>query len=156
MPDGNFQQSINRSGPFDQLTACFYYCNIVCAIEFLHGHGLVSRDVKPENFLVGPDGYLVMTDLGIAEREGEGGTWEETGTAEYMAPELIQQGYAVGKTVDWWASGVILYEMLTRKVVCTVHGPNNNTRVHYCRIWSSRLTWYTFFFLSCIAIPRRH
>jgi protein kinase X len=118
MPHGNFCQLIDRFGPFTQLDACFYYCNLVCAIEFIHGHGLVSRDIKPANFLVGPDGYLVMTDLGIAEEVEEGGSWLIMGTDQYMAPELINQGYEIGKTVDWWASGVVLYEMLAHTVVC--------------------------------------
>jgi protein kinase X len=120
MPHGSFHQLIDRFGPFNQIDACFYYCNVVCAIEFIHSHGLVSRDIKPANFLVGHDGYLVMTDLGIAEREGEGGSWLDMGTAQYMAPELIQQGYPVGRAVDWWASGVMLYEMLTQTMVCLI------------------------------------
>ena len=118
IPHGSFYQLIDRFGPFNQIDACFYYCNIVCAIGFIHSHGLVSRDIKPANFLVGHDGYLVMTDLGIAERVGEGGSWLDMGTAHYMAPELIQQGFPVGRAVDWWASGIMLYEMLTQTMVC--------------------------------------
>lgn len=120
MPHGNFHQLIDRFGPFNQLDACFYYCNIACAIEFIHNHGLVSRDIKPENFLVGHDGYLVMTDLGVAEEVDGDGSWHGIGTTQYKAPELFQQGsdYEFGKAVDWWASGVILYETLTQKLVC--------------------------------------
>jgi protein kinase X len=120
MPHGSFQQLIDQFGPLNQIDACFYYCNVVCAIEFIHSHGLVSRDIKPENFRVGHDGYLVMTDLGVSEKEGEGGSWLNVGTTHYMAPELIQQGYPVGRAVDWWASGVMLYEMLTRMMVCHI------------------------------------
>ena len=119
MPGGDFRQLIDRFGPFNQLDACFYYCNIVCAIGFIHGQGLVSRDIKPANFLVGPDGYIMMTDLGVAtEQVGGGGSWLDLGTAHYNAPEMIQQGYELGRAVDWWASGVVLYEMLTQSVVC--------------------------------------
>ena len=117
MPHGDFHDLIDRFGPLTPLTACFYFCNLVCAIGFIHSHGLVSRDIKPANFLVGPDGYLVMTDLGIAERVRAGGPWQDMGTIEYMAPELIQQGYTVGTAVDWWSSGVVLYEMLTQTMV---------------------------------------
>lgn len=117
MPHGSFYQLIDQFGPLNQIDACFYYCNVVYAIGFIHSHGLVSRDIKPANFLVGHDGYLVMTDLGIAEREGEGGSRLNVGTTRYMAPELIQQGYPVGRAVDWWASGVMLYETLTQTMV---------------------------------------
>lgn len=122
MPHGNFHRLIDRFGPFTQIDASFYYSNIVCAIGFIHKHGLVSRDIKSENFLIGPDGYLVMTDLGLAERVGGSGTWNNVGTPQYMAPELIEPGYPMGRAVDWWASGVMLYEMLTKRVVClTAH-----------------------------------
>ena len=129
MPNGSFHQLIDQFGPFNQIDACFYYCNVVCAIGFIHSHGLVSRDIKPANFLVGHDGYLVMTDLGIAERVGKGGSWLDMGTAHYMAPELIQQGYPAGRAVDWWASGVMLYEMLTQTLVCLT--ATRNFRIHY-------------------------
>ena len=70
IPHGSLQQLTNRFGPLNQTDACFYYCNVVCAIGFIHSHGLVSRDIKPANF-VGYDGYLaMMTDLGITERGG--------------------------------------------------------------------------------------
>ena len=108
---------MDQFGPLSQMDACFYYCNVVCAIEFIHSHGLVSRDIKPANFLVGHDGYLVMTDLGTAEKVGEGGSWLNMGTAQYMAPESIQQDYTIGRAIDWWASGVMLYEMLTQETV---------------------------------------
>lgn len=125
MPHGSFQQLIDQFRPLNQIDACFYYCNAVCAIEFIHSHGLVSRDIKSGNFLVGHDGYLVMTGLGISEREREGRSWLDMGTTRYMAPELIQQGYPVGRTVDWWASGVMLYEMLTQMMVCQILPPNS-------------------------------
>lgn len=79
MSHGNFQQLIDKFGPSNQIDARFYYCNVVCAIGFIHSHGLVSRDIKPANFLVGHYGYLIMTDLGISERKGEadlGRIWE--------------------------------------------------------------------------------
>jgi serine/threonine protein kinase len=124
MPHGNFHHLINRFGPFTQLDASFYYSNIVCAIGFIHKHGLVSRDIKPDNFLIGHDGYLVMTDLGLAERVGGDGTWSNVGTPQYMAPELIEPGYPMGRAVDWWSSGVMLYQMLTQRLVClTTHSP---------------------------------
>jgi len=129
MPHGNFHQLIDQFGPFNQIDACFYYCNVACAIGFIHSHRLVSRDIKPANFLVGHDGYLVMTDLGIAEREGKGEDWLDMGTSHYMAPELIQQGYPVGRAVDWWSSGVVLYEMLTKTLVCLT--ATHNLHVHY-------------------------
>ena len=137
MPHGNFHRLIDRFGPFTQIDASFYYSNIVCAIGFIHKHGLVSRDIKSENFLIGPDGYLVMTDLGLAERVGGDGTWNNVGTPQYMAPELIEPGYSMGRAVDWWASGVMLYEMLTKRVVCLPTHPQHLRLL--LPSWSNRL-----------------
>jgi len=134
------------------MDACFCYCNIVCAIGFIQSHGLVSRDIKPANFLVGHDGYFIMTDLGISERKGGGGSWLDMGTTQYMAPELIQQGYPVGRGVDWWASGVMLYEMLTRMMVCHVLPPAYSSHARYrC---DRRGCLIRFAFL-CLAVPGR-
>jgi serine/threonine protein kinase len=117
MPHDNFAHLIDKEGPFEPLTACFYYCNIFCGLEFVHSHDLILRDLKPDNILVGHDGYLCLTDFGLAEKESEGAAWILIGTSGYMAPEIISNSRYFGPTVDWWASGVILYEMLARQLV---------------------------------------
>jgi len=108
IPRESFQQLIHQFG-FLKLASTI--ATLIRAIWFIHSHGLVSRDINPGNVLVGHDGYLVMTGLGVAEREREGRSWLDMETTQYMAPELIRQGYPVGRTVGWWASGVMLYEM---------------------------------------------
>ncbi len=89
------------------------------AIHFAHQHGIVHRDMKPANVLVGTDGTLKITDFGLAkqldvEDSGQTGTEAILGTPTYMAPEQAA-GLTknVGPAADTYALGAMLYEMLT-------------------------------------------
>ena len=82
------------------------------AIGYLHMKGIAHRDLKLENILVDEDGYIKIIDYGLAKMLSE--DQEATsfcGTPEYLAPEMIEQS-GHDKTVDWWALGVLIYEML--------------------------------------------
>lgn len=83
------------------------------AINELHTKGIMHRDLKLENILVDEKGYLKIIDYGLAKILG--GSELATsycGTPEYLAPEMVD-GQGHDKTVDWWALGVLMYEMLT-------------------------------------------
>ena len=70
---------------------------------------IVYRDLKPENLLVSVDGYLKLTDFGFA-KVVVNRTYTLCGTPEYIAPEiLLNKGH--GKPVDYWALGILIYEM---------------------------------------------
>ena len=78
--------------------------------EYLHSKNVIYRDLKPENLLIAPDGYLKLTDFGFAKIV-DGRTYTLCGTPEYLAPEILtNKGH--GKGVDWWTLGSIIYEML--------------------------------------------
>ncbi|GBE59035.1 AGC kinase [Babesia ovata] len=90
--------------------AMFYAGQITAIFEYMHSHNIIYRDLKPENLLVGRDGYLKLTDFGFA-KVVEMRTYTLCGTPEYLAPEiLLNKGH--GKAVDWWTLGILIYEML--------------------------------------------
>jgi serine/threonine protein kinase len=82
------------------------------AIGYLHMKGIVHRDLKLENILIDEDGYIKIIDYGLAKMLGDNEEAQSfCGTPEYLAPEMVQQS-GHDKGVDWWALGVLIYEML--------------------------------------------
>eukprot|EP01061_Rhynchopus_euleeides_P047033 TRINITY_DN9223_c0_g1_i1.p1 TRINITY_DN9223_c0_g1~~TRINITY_DN9223_c0_g1_i1.p1 ORF type:complete len:810 (+),score=241.63 TRINITY_DN9223_c0_g1_i1:396-2825(+) len=95
--------------------ARFYYAEVALAIAHLHENNIIHRDLKAENLVLDKDGHCVLTDFGFAKTvlAHEHNT-TRCGTLPYMAPEILKQspmGY--GFEVDWWASGVLLFLLLT-------------------------------------------
>lgn len=101
---------LRNAGRFSTATATLYAAEIVLALDYLHKLCIVYRDLKPENLLLDRDGHVKLTDFGFAKKLHDK-TWTLCGTPEYLAPEIIQsKGH--NKAVDWWALGILVYEML--------------------------------------------
>jgi len=110
---GELFTHLRKAGKFENEHGRFYAAQITLGLQYLHEECegcIVYRDLKPENLLLDKIGYIKVTDFGFAKKI-EDRTWTLCGTPEYLAPEIIQsKGH--GKAVDWWATGVLIYEML--------------------------------------------
>ncbi|KAL3632235.1 Serine/threonine-protein kinase wag1 [Castilleja foliolosa] len=118
----------------------FFAAEILLALEYLHAQGIVYRDLKPENILIREDGHIMLSDFDLCFqsdiypkletriiRSGNRKREEQVtefvaeptsafskscvGTHEYLSPELVSGG-GHGNGVDWWAFGVLIYELL--------------------------------------------
>ena len=97
--------------PLHETHARFYTACVVEAFDFLHARHYLYRDLKPENLLLTADGYLKVADFSFAKRLRAGKTYTLCGTPAYLAPEQITRA-GHDRAVDWWALGVLTYEML--------------------------------------------
>ncbi|THG97780.1 hypothetical protein EW026_g4282 [Hermanssonia centrifuga] len=98
---------------FSLRQAKFYASEVLLALEYFHANGIIYRDLKLDNILLTTDGHVKVADYGLCKEEMWFGSTTSTfcGTPEFMAPEiLLEQRY--GRAVDWWAFGVLMYEML--------------------------------------------
>ena len=103
----------NGGKPMPEAQVKFYAAQMVLALEYLHGMNVIHRDIKPDNVLMDSEGNVKLTDFGIAyELDQEGRCSRGSGTAGYMAPEILNARWH-SKPVDWFALGVMLIELLT-------------------------------------------
>mmetsp|Transcript_22538 Transcript_22538/g.29493 ORF Transcript_22538/g.29493 Transcript_22538/m.29493 type:complete len:559 (+) Transcript_22538:73-1749(+) len=114
-PGGELFFHLTRMKRLPEHMARFYSAEIALALEHLHSNNVIYRDLKPENILLDELGHVKLADFGLAkenvEDEAKGAT-SLCGTPEYLSPEILERkGH--GTAVDWWALGMVTYEMLT-------------------------------------------
>ena len=115
------------------------------AVYYLHSINIIHHDIKPENILISKDGHFKLSDFGLSKEINEKGgkeNWDKInkslscsnssfidsdnegehdenkieGTLFYMAPELFTGDYPIGKSIDYWAIGIVIFELFTFKV----------------------------------------
>lgn len=135
---GELFYHLKNGGKFGETRAKFYAAEIALAIQCLHDHDYIYRDLKPENVLLDEDGHIRLTDFGLSKDGVDDGGVTHTfcGTPEYLAPEIIK-GAGYGKIVDWWSLGTLLYEMIGGLPPFY----NSNLHVMYEKILRGELTF---------------
>ena len=109
---GELFEHLQEEECFSEDRARYISLQIAIGLGHLHSKNIVYRDLKPENVLIGEDGYATIIDFGISKKIAPSTrTFSFCGTPEYFAPELIKQkGHDF--QLDWWTLGVLTYEVI--------------------------------------------
>ena len=121
---------LEREGALSDLDAVRIGIDLCTALEHAHARGVVHRDVKPGNVMVGDDGATKLTDFGIAHLADSGAltrTGDVVGTIAYMAPEQAE-GARITTAVDLYALALVLYEALSGTNPIRADGPGATAR----------------------------
>mmetsp|Transcript_6937 Transcript_6937/g.11142 ORF Transcript_6937/g.11142 Transcript_6937/m.11142 type:complete len:290 (-) Transcript_6937:259-1128(-) len=136
MQGGEIFTHLTNQKRFSESLTKFYAAQIALALDYLHKSKILYRDLKPENILIGLDGYIKLADFGLAKIKDGADANSFVGTPEYLSPEMIV-GTGHDHTLDWWALGILIYEM----VVGIPPFYHRNQNQMYLLIQSAEIKW---------------
>ncbi|KAK3381342.1 kinase-like domain-containing protein [Podospora didyma] len=114
MSGGDLRFHISRK-TFTEDAVRFWISELGCALKYIHGQGIIHRDVKPDNVLLDADGHVHLTDFNVASDVITGKVLtSKSGTLAYLAPE-VYAGHGYDVRADWWSLGVLFYECIYNK-----------------------------------------
>ncbi|WP_250001649.1 serine/threonine-protein kinase [Actinoplanes sp. M2I2] len=111
VPSRSLHQVIHEDGPFSPATTARIGVALLDALRAAHAAGVLHRDVKPHNVLIGDDGRVVLTDFGLATFVDDGavtGPGLVVGSPQYVSPERARDGSSTPES-DLWSLGATLY-----------------------------------------------
>ena len=108
---GDLRYHLCRLQKFSEDETKFFFACLILGLEYIHSNNIIHRDIKPENLVCEENGYIRITDFGVAKIMKEENSSETSGTPGYMAPEvLFAQNHSF--PVDFFAIGVMGYEFM--------------------------------------------
>ena len=108
---GDLRYHLCRNQRFSEDETKFFFACVLLGLEYIHGNNIIHRDIKPENLVCDENGYIRITDFGVAKIMKEENSSETSGTPGYMAPEvLFAQNHSF--PVDFFAIGIMGYEFM--------------------------------------------
>jgi atypical protein kinase C iota type len=140
MGGGDLLLHMQRKCKLPEDHARFYSAEIAVALDFLHSRGIIYRDLKLDNVLLDIEGHIRLTDYGMCKEGLKKGEMTSTfcGTPNYIPPEMLR-GENYDFSVDWWALGVICFEMMTGRPPFNINenaaeNPDLNTEDHLFQV----------------------
>lgn len=108
---GDLRYHVGKRRRFTEAETKFMIACMVLGLEYMHDQGVIHRDIKPENIVMEENGYVRITDMGIAKMHRTENSSDTSGTPGYMAPEVMcRQNHTYA--ADYFAVGVIGYEFM--------------------------------------------
>ena len=128
-PGGELFRHIRNRIKLDLSQIRLYIAEIALALDYLHSIGVVYRDLKTENILLSADGHIKLADFGMSK---DLSVIEVTttfcGTLDYIAPEIIRRE-SYSYPIDWWALGILTYELMFGYTPFLVDTGNNRAKI---------------------------
>ena len=110
LPGGNLRYHLTNKHHFSEKQNKFLIGCILVGLEYIHGENILHRDIKPENLVFDNNGYLRITDFGIAKKYVVNNKKDTSGTVGYLAPEVLcNENHTF--SIDYYAIGIITYEL---------------------------------------------
>ena len=144
---GELFSRLQRHECFNAETAKFYLCEVFLALSYIHEHGYVYRDLKPENVLLDEGGHCKLVDFGFTTRPDDAGVMRtQVGTPMYLSPEQLNSKFTKGytKIVDWWAFACITYELMVG-LTPFCHDNKESAHAIYLRVLRGKVSFPSHF-----------
>lgn len=112
MAGGELFWHLQKVGRFKEESSKFYVAELILALQHLHSHGIIYRDLKPENVLLDANGHVVLVDFSLSKLNSKDDHTDPfCGTTEYLAPEVLLDNTGYTRLADFWSLGVLMFEL---------------------------------------------